>query len=631
MDLITNRLVRQAMPLFQALAGVLLLLALATLLKLGEEVIVHLVLGILLSFALSPVMGWFRRIGLNRQLALLSSILLAIGLIVGVAYVAYWQASVLAADVPSYEPVLERKIASLSYSMADRGVFGTAADVLTRVFGHLAAASDAPAAAGGAPVTVVRVDDEAHGLKALYAYLAPLLAPLASLFVVVLLASFMLAERSGLRNRFIRLTGTEDLQKTTAALDDAGRRVGRMLLTQLAVNGAFGLTIGLALWAIGLPSPFLFGIFAGIMRFVPYVGAFIGLIPPLFIAFATDPGWSSVAWTLGLFALIEPLVGHVIEPLLYGQRSGLSPVAIIVSATVWAFLWGPIGLVLSTPLTICLVVLGRHVERLRFLDTLLGDRPALAPHEIFYQRMLAGDPQEAREQALDFLKGRSLSTYFDEIALEAIRRAHQDIVRGSVSGERLDRMIESAQQVVAHLSDAPQPTARGRRAGTEARAAFDQVRLERDIDRRVFKPSELMPDWRVATPVGVLHGSHPLDGLAAAMLAQLLSKHGLHAVAVPLADAAQLPGQQVQDAALVCLSFVEPLSTLHLRAVSLAVRRAVPRAQIMLCIWQQADERLVAQLRAKLRVRTVVTTTSQALEAAGIMATTTVARRNQVL
>ncbi len=611
------------MPLFQALAGVLLLLALATLLKLGEEVIVHLVLGILLSFALSPVMGWFQRIGLNRQLSLLSSIVLAIGLIVGVAYVAYWQASVLAADVPSYEPVLERKIAGLSRSLADRGVFGNAADVLTRAFGRLAAVSDAPAAAGSAPVTVVRIDDEAHGFKALYAYLVPLLAPLASLFVVVLLASFMLAERSGLRNRFIRLTGTEDLQKTTAALDDAGRRVGRMLLTQLAVNGAFGLTIGLALWAIGLPSPFLFGIFAGIMRFVPYVGAFIGLIPPLFIAFATDPGWSSVAWTLGLFAVIEPLVGHVIEPLLYGQRSGLSPVAIIVSATVWAFLWGPIGLVLSTPLTICLVVLGRHVERLRFLDTLLGDRPALEPHEIFYQRMLAGDPQEAREQALEFLKGRSLSTYFDEIALVAVRRAHQDIVRGSVSGERLERMIESAQQVVVGLSDTPQPTARGGRAGSEARAAFDQVRLERDVDRRVFKPAELALTWRVATPVGVLHGSHPLDGLAAAMLAQLLTKHGLHAVAVPLAESTQLPQQQIREAALICLSFVEPLSTLHLRAVSLEVRRAAPRAQIMLCIWQQADEQLVAQLCAKLRVRTVVTNTSQALEAAGNMATGT--------
>ncbi len=621
MDLITNRLLRQAIPLFQALAGVLLVLALAALLKFGEEVIVHLVLGILLSFALSPVMGWLRRRGLDRRLALLSSILLAVGLIVGLAWVAYWQASVFAADVPGYEPVLQQKIASLSHMMAGRGVFSDAADVLTRVFGTMQQATESAVASSAAAVPVVRIDDDAHGFQALYAVLVPLLAPLGSLFVVILLASFMLAERSGLRNRFIRLTGTEDLQKTTAALDDAGLRVGRMLLTQLAVNGSFGLTIGIALWAIGLPSPFLWGIFAGIMRFVPYVGAFIGLVPPLFVAFAVDPGWHSVFWTLGLFALVEPLVGHVIEPLLYGQRSGLSPVAIIVAATIWAYLWGPIGLVLSTPLTICLVVLGRHVQRLQFLDTLLGDRPVLAPHEIFYQRMLAGDPQEAREQALEFLKGRSLSTYYDDIALAAVRRAHQDIVRGSVSGDRLDRLIESAQQVVAGLADAPDPLARGGQAGVEAQAAFDQVRLERDADRRVFEPSELARGWRGETPVAVLHGDHPLDGLVAAMLAQLLTKHGLRAAALPLSDAAQAPVERMQQVALVCLSFVEPLSTLHLRSVSLQVRQAVPKARVMLCIWQQTDAQLVAQLRAKLRVETVATTTSEALEAAGRIAT----------
>jgi predicted PurR-regulated permease PerM len=169
-------------------------------------------------------------------------------------------------------------------------------------------------------------------------------------------------------------------------------RLSKLFLTQLALNAAFGTVIGIGLFFIGVPSPVLWGILAAILRFVPYIGAFISAAFPLALAAAVDPGWSMLVLTAALFIVMEPLAGHVVEPLVYGHSTGLSPVAVVVAATFWTWLWGPIGLVLATPLTVCLVVLGRHVERLEFLDVMLGDRPALSPPEIFYQRMLAGDP-----------------------------------------------------------------------------------------------------------------------------------------------------------------------------------------------------------------------------------------------
>src|ERR1044071_5367214 len=182
-----------------------------------------------------------------------------------------------------------------------------------------------------------------------------------------------------------------------------------MFLMQLALNAAFGLIIGIGLWAIGVPSAPLWGLLAMVLRFVPYIGAIVAAIFPLIVATAVDPGWSMMLMTAALFLIVEPLIGHVIEPMVYGYSSGLSPVAVVVSATFWTWLWGPIGLILATPLTMCLVVLGRHVERLEFLDVMFGDKPALSPPEIFYQRMLARVPTEAAQQAEEFLKERSLS------------------------------------------------------------------------------------------------------------------------------------------------------------------------------------------------------------------------------
>jgi len=620
-DVITNRLLRQAVPLFNAMASVALVLGVAAILIFGKDVIVYLALGVLLSFALTPIVVWLERIRLGRGLAVLGAILLALTVIVGIAYVTYQQVSALVDDIPSYESTIHQKISGLTQKMAGANVFGEAADSLARAMTDLEKIAGKSQEVTGAPsVQTVRIDDKLHGFAAIAHYLGPVLQPVASLLVVLLLAAFMLAQREDLRNRLIRLAGEEDIQQTTAAFDDAGFRVGRQLLMQLAVNITLGLIVGTGLWLIGLPSPFLWGIIYGLLNFVPYLGL-VGLIPPLFVAFATDPGWGTFLWTAGLFAIVEPVSSNIIEPMLYGRTSGLSPVAIVVAAMTWAFVWGPIGLVLSTPLTICLVVVGRHIPRLQFLDILLGDRPALQAHEIFYQRMLAGDPREAEMQARQFLKGRSLSTYYDEIALEAIRRAHLDIVRGSVANDRLATLVASSEALVGELDNVKPPARRrGRQVTAETEAALDTIRADRAIEKRVFTQDDLRESWRGEPPIAILYGSHPLDGVAAKMLQQVLTWHGLAARALPLRESSQASPEAAKGVALICLSFIEPLSTLHLRAFSRQVKRRAPQAQVILCIWQKTDEALLKEWRRKLRVEHLVTTTADALDAAASLA-----------
>lgn len=232
---------------------------------------------------------------------------------------------------------------------------------------------------------------------------------------------FVLLQREDLRNRLVRLAGSADIQRTTAALDDAGKRLSKLFLTQIAFNGVFGLAIGLGLEFIGVPSAPLWGLIAMIMRFVPYIGALISAVFPLILAAAVGTGWQMLILTAALFVVLELLAGQVLEPLIFGHSSGLSPIAIILSASFWTWLWGPVGLVLATPLTICLVVLGRHVDRLKFLDVMLGDRPPLTPPQLAYQRMLAGDPIEAVEQAHEYLNNSSLENYYDDILLKGLR------------------------------------------------------------------------------------------------------------------------------------------------------------------------------------------------------------------
>lgn len=331
------------------------------------------------------------------------------------------------------------------------------------------------------------------------------------------------------------------------------------------------------------------------MRFVPYIGSVIAAAFPLALAVAVDPGWSMLAWTALLFFVAEPVVGQVVEPMVYGRSTGLSPVAVVISATFWTALWGPIGLVVATPLTVCLVVLGRHVDRLAFLDVMFGDRPALSPPEIFYQRMLAGDPTEAAEKAEEFLKERSLSTYYDDVALKGLQLAQSDLDRDALDLHRLMKIRDTVLEFVNDLSDQPdrEPTGEQSTRDTEAEAAVEAVDGDpAHADLTVLGRTNLAPEWQGEHPVLCIAGRTPLDEAAAIMLAQLCTVHGL-AARVEGPDALATTNifrLETTGVALVCFSYLNATNAAHIRYAVRQIRRKLPRAIIMVGCWTLGDD-----------------------------------------
>ena len=392
-----------------ALTTVLLAVVVVAALYLAREVLVPISLALLLSLVLAPLVRLLRSIRIPRPLAVIIAVLVAFAVIFSLGALMVSQVNQLAGDLPRYQTTLREKIQSLRGAATGTGTLERASEVLQELGKELdkpnrstSFPTPVTSDASNRPIPVEVKQPDPGALQTLVALISPLIHPLTTTGIVIIFVIFILMQREDLRNRLIRLAGARDLQRTTAALDDAGQRLSRLFLMQLLLNASFGVVIGVGLWLIGVPSAPLWGMLAMIMRFVPYIGAVISAIFPLILAAAVGPDWNMVLWTAGLFLVVEPIVGHVVEPMLYGHSTGLSPVAVITSATFWTWLWGPIGLVLATPLTMSLVVLGRHVDRLKFLDVMFGDQPALKPEELIYQRLLAGDPVEAANKHRSF-------------------------------------------------------------------------------------------------------------------------------------------------------------------------------------------------------------------------------------
>ena len=627
-DPVTARLLRRALPVVTALASLLLVVTVAGALYFGRDILVPVALAILLSFVLLPAVRGLRRLRVPRAAAVLVVVLLAFGILAAVGGLIAREAAQLAADLPRYSLTLREKITALRAATAERGGlsdsfsgFFDMAEELGKELQPPAPESADEARLGTAerPMQVEIHAPRSGVLKTLGSVAGGVLHPLATLGLILLFTIFILLQREDLRNRAIRLAGSSDLRRTTAAIDDATGRLSRFFLAQLALNLAFGLVIGLGLWAIGVPSPILFGVIAGIARFVPYIGAVISAVLPLAIAVAVDPGWSMAIQVAILFIVVEPLAGHVVEPLLYGHSTGISPMAVILAATIWTFLWGPIGLLLATPLTVCLVVLGRHVERLWFLDVILGDRPALGPQEIFYQRMLAGDPAEAIEQGRFFLKERALVTYYDEVVLASLRMAQEDAARGSLDRERQEQVGASVRAVVETLG---QVRARGlpflgRRqnsASAEAEAAFAAVGPDRSDAAIVLRPDDLAPGWRGATPVLCVTSGGAFDEAATLMLAQTLTRHGLNARAVSRDALRDLNPQE--RPAMICFSYLDPISLSQIRLTLRRARQKLPGVTVLVGFWRERDPASLGRLRRQIAADRLVTSLGDALGAA---------------
>jgi predicted PurR-regulated permease PerM len=624
-DPVTAQRLREGLPVFVTLASLLLVVATMAALYLGREILVPVTLAILLSFVLVPAVRLLRRLRVPRAAAVMLVVVIVFGALFGIGSLIANEASQLAADLPRYTQTMRTKIKDLRGATAGTGSLSRIVDMVQDLSATLqpppAAEIKGEPGSRTHPLTVEITPVRANVVDTLQTFAGPLIHPLATTGLILIFTIFILLQREDLRNRAIRLAGgSDDLRRTTAAIDDATSRLSRFFLAQLALNLAFGVVIGVGLWVIGVPSPTLFGVLAAILRFVPYIGAAISALLPLILAAAVDPGWSMVIATAALFLVVEPICGHVIEPLLYGHSTGLSPVAVILAATIWTFLWGPIGLVLATPLTVCLVVLGRHVERLWYLDVLLGDQPALSPPEIFYQRMLAGDPAEAIDQGWQFLKERALVTYYDEVALAGLLLAQEDMSRGTLDRERQNEVGGAIRNVVDRLGTAPvaRRTRRtsGRSPDTETAAALAAIGPDRQVAGIVLTREDLAPHWRSETPVLCVSSRGPFDEAATLMLSQILGRHGLASQVLSMAAirAGERP-ENPEGLALICFSYLEPVSLSQIRFTVRQARAAVPGVRILVGFWRERDPATLERLRRATSADFLVTSLNEALSA----------------
>ena len=585
-----------------ALGTVLLAVVVVAALYLAREVLVPISLAVLLSFVLAPLVRLLRACYAPRFVAVMFAVLLAFAAIFGLGALMVSQVNQLAQDLPGYQSTLREKIQSLRGAAAGTGTLERASEVLQDLGRELdkpnrSAPSSRVLRGEGTgpdkPITVEVKQPDPGALQTLVSLITPLIHPLTTTGIVIIFVIFILIQRDDLRNRLIRLAGAQDIQRTTAALDDAGQRLSRLFLTQLALNASFGLVIGIGLWVIGVPSAPLWGMLAMILRFVPYIGAVISAIFPIILSAAVGPDWVMVMWTAALFAITEPIIGHVIEPKLHGQSTGLSPVAVITSATFWTWLWGPIGLVLATPLTMCLVVLGRHVDRLKFLDVMFGDKPPLKPEELVYQRLLAGDPTEAAEQAQRFLKDRPLLSYYQDVLVEGLKLAQADAEKGLLDDERTLRIRDTVAEIVDDL-EAQEDTIAD--AAEEPPAGS----LPLPIEEKVQIEPQVPEDWRDAKRVLCIPGLGQLDEAVALIVAQLVAKQGIGARAEGSAalSISRISGLETDDVAVVCICYIENATPAQIHYATRRLRRKVPNAFIVTALVGNSDAAGAAEDRS---------------------------------
>lgn len=557
---------RPQLPRLFAIALVLALLYFA------RDVLAPIAMAAMLTFALAPLVVRLERLRLPRPAAVLVVVVAAGTIIIGLGWLVQQQLYDLVANLPGYRTNILAKLEALRTS--DDGVIARASEALEKIGAEIAKPAadpsapleaDVPAPAGPIPVTVI--DPPTTAWAQARSVLFPLFKPLAMTGLVLVFTVFMLLKREDVRNRFIRLIGRRDLHQTTKALDEAAHKVSRFIVIQLVVNATCGVCVGIGLFLLDVPNPALWGLVVAVSRFVPYVGFWIAACLPLAVSFAVSPDWTQPLLTLGLFVVVEVLVGSVVEPLVHSSGTGVSALAILVAAVVWTWLWGGIGLLLSIPITVCLVVLGEHVPSLRFLSVLMGSEPPLAPETSFYQRILAGDTEEAADIVQAFAKDKSPVEVFDSLVIPALRMAEADRHNELLDEDR-ERLIDDALAAVIEEvgDDEPSPG----EAERPPRSGLVLCIPARDY----------------------------ADELAATMLAKLLLREGIQARAL---SAESFSGELMTSVAeiapsVVCLSAVPPGGGIYVRVLAKRLRATFPKIPLVIGIWAfQGDVQAIRQ------------------------------------
>lgn len=514
----------------------------------GQGIFIPLVLAILVAFALNPVVERLRRLGVPQMGAVLMTVVLVTAVALLGSYVMAGQLLKLAADLPQYEQTVAAKLQALQGGGASGpvGKLSKALDDLSKQVGPGATSGTAPA-----PIPVTVADRPASPLEGLTGIFGSILGPLATGTLVFIFSVFLLLERVELRDRFLKLVSLGDLRTSTKVMDESAGRVSRYLLVQFAVNCSFGILFGAGMFVLGVPNAVLWGLLAIVFRYIPFIGTFAAVILPATLAFAVDPGWLMLIGVVTLYLALELVTTNAIEPNLYGTSTGLSAMAVLIAAIFWATLWGLIGLVLATPLTVCLVVLGRHVPQLRFLDILLGSEPALQPEERFYQRLVAGNVAEAIELSEAELKDGDVAQFFDRVAVPALRLAEADLERDSTDLSRRRNVVDAVNAVVEEFD-------------SNAASAVGKLR----------------------GPALVIAGKTEIDGAAARMLVHSLATVGIDARYAPPMSLSKdgITQLDLKGVRVVVVCYLEPRPQPHVRYAAARLRRKKADVPILACL-----------------------------------------------
>jgi predicted PurR-regulated permease PerM len=501
-----------------SLAG---LLVAAAILYLARDVLIPLALAILLAFLLAPLVRRLEGWRLGRVLSTVVAVAVAFTVIAGIGWVAARQALSLAAKLPEYRENIGQKVRALR--APQEGTLGKAAEAIKDL------ENEADPSAAPLPVT----ETPPSAFAALAELVGPFVKPLGSALAVVVFTILLLLNRENMRERLIGLIGAQRINVTTRAMGEAAYRVSSYLYTQLVVNACFGIPFGIALWLIGVPNAMLWGLLGTLLRFIPYAGVWIAVAMPATLAFAIFDGWAQVAWVLGVFLVLELILVYAVEPWLYGRSTGLSAIAIIAAAIFWTWLWGPVGLLLAIPLTVCVAVMGRYIPELGYLNVLLGVEPVLSPEARFYQRLIARDQDEAIALADEYAREHGAAGLFETLLIPVLALVETDRHKGMLAPEAERFAFDTIRQI---LEETPEPQAQQSGEGVCIMAARDEA-----------------------------------DELAAAMLGKLL------------------PGAQIAkegaECRVVCISAVPPHAASHAAALARRLKKDKPELKVLVALW----------------------------------------------
>ena len=573
---------------WSTLAAIGTVVASLAVLYLAREVFIPFAFALALSLILTPITSWLQRARIGR----VPSVMIAMVALVALTGVVSWMVAneliAVVDNLPSYSQNIHNKMQRLQAPAT--GTLGRVEKNVEAISKELAGGGKTappqpgggrrvPAATPDNPLPVQVVTPEPGPLVYLRELIRPFLAPIGMFGFVLILTVFILIKREDLRNRLLRLVGVSQLHATTQALDDATQRISRYLVLQFLVNGLMGVALAAGLEAIGVPYAALWGVIAAILRLVPYVGILSAAILPFILSLAVFDGWLHPAMVLALFFILEMIVGNFVEPWLYGAHTGISSLGLLVSTIFWTILWGYPGLILSTPLTVCVVVLGRYVPQLSFLHIALSDQDVLSTELQLYQRLLAMDHAEASAVVEQFLKDHPLLELYEQVIVPALILAEQERHRGTLEQKREEFVFLCLNEIIAELT------------------------------------GEITSDTQHPGRIFVIPAKDQADEISGALFAQLLEREGHAVISLPLGSANELAMLKPSAEDIICVSALPPFAFSAAAKLCVQLRSSYPEPRIMAGIWGFPAGRESMLERLEKSSRTIVATSfTQALE-----------------